>query len=246
MGLHGHTALVTGAAQGIGRACAEELAARGANLVIVDRNPEGLAEVSDLLVEKGTSVVSLPLDLTDRDKVRVEIGKLAEEVLVDILVNNAGFDRPGTVAKIDTEDMEAVLGIHITSAFLLIKLLLPGMKSAGWGRIISMSSIYGQIGAKGETAYCTAKAAIIGMTKSVAKEVGKYGITVNAILPGLTLTPAIKQFMADKYQQEIIDDTPLGRAAQPREIATVAAFLASSDASYITGAGIPVSGGWGI
>ncbi len=246
MTLNGHTALVTGAAQGIGRACAEELAARGANLVIVDRNPEGLAEVSEALSEKGTSIRSLSLDLTDRDKVRVEVGKLAEEVLVDILVNNAGFDRPGTVARIDTEDMESVLGIHITSAFLLIKLLLPRMKTAGWGRIISMSSIYALMGAKGEVAYSTAKAAIIGMTKSVAKEAGKYGITVNAILPGLTLTPTINQFMADKYKQEIIDNTPLGRAAQPRDIATVVAFLASDDASYITSAGIPVSGGWGV
>jgi 3-oxoacyl-[acyl-carrier protein] reductase len=246
MVLNGHTALITGAAQGIGRACAEELAAHGADLVIVDKNPDGLAEVAAAFEDKGTRVISLPLDLTDLERVRVEVGKLAEEVLVDILVNNAGFDRPGTVSRIETEDMESVFGIHITVPFLLMKLLIPGMQTAGWGRIINMSSIYALMGAKGEVAYSTAKAAIIGMTKSVAKEAGKYGITVNAVLPGLTLTPTIEQFMADKYKQEIIDNTPLGRAAQPRDIATVVAFLASYEASYITSAAIPVSGGWGI
>ena len=246
MELNGRTALVTGAAQGIGRACAEEFAACGADLVILDKNPDGLAEVAAALQRNGTRVTSLAIDLTDHEKVRTEVGKLSDEVRVDILVNNAGFDRPGTVAKIDTKDMEAVLGIHVNTSFLLIKLLLPGMKAAGWGRIISMSSIYALMGAKGEVAYTTAKAAIVGMTKAVAKEAGKYGITVNAVLPGLTLTPTIETFMADKYKDEIVENTALGRAAQPRDIAKVVAFLASDDASYITSAAIPVSGGWGI
>lgn len=242
--LNGHRALITGAGQGIGRACAEELAARGADLVLVDRNADTLAEVTAALVEKGSGIKSLALDLTDLDLVRSQVGKLAEEMLVDILVNNAGFDRPGTVAKIDTQDLEAVFSIHLTVPFLLIKLLLPAMRTAGWGRIINISSVYGLTGGKGEVAYSAAKAAVIGLTKSVAREAGKYGVTVNAVLPGLTLTPTIERFMADTYKQQIIDQTPLGRAGEPHEIAKVVAFLASYNASFVTAAAIPVSGGW--
>ncbi|MDQ7782019.1 MAG: SDR family NAD(P)-dependent oxidoreductase [Desulfomonilaceae bacterium] len=242
--LNGHTALVTGAAQGIGRAAAEELSAQGADLVLVDRNERKVQETADSLKEKGGSVRTLALDLTDLDLVGERIGRLADEMLIDILVNNAGFDRPGTTRRIDTEDLDAVLTIHVKAPFLLIKLLLPAMRTAGWGRIINVSSIYGLTGAKGEVAYSTAKAAVIGLTKAVAKEAGDAGVTVNAVMPGLTLTPTIERFMADKYKQQIVDVTPLARAGEPQEIAKVIAFLASHDASFITAAAIPVSGGW--
>jgi len=242
--LNGHRALVTGAAQGIGRACAEELASKGAAVVLVDRNANTLAQVSAELARKGADAMTLALDLTDLDLVRTRIGELAQETLIDILVNNAGFDRPGTTARIDTPDLEAVFSIHVTVPFLLIKLLLPAMRTAGWGRIVNISSIYGLIGGKGEVAYSSAKAAVIGLTKSVAKEAGKYGITVNAVVPGLTLTPTIEHFMAEAYKQEIIDQTPLGRAGQPHEVAKVVAFLASYDSSFVTATAIPVSGGW--
>ena len=139
-----------------------------------------------------------------------------------------------------------VLNIHVVVPFNLIQLLLPDMRKAGWGRIINVSSIYGLIGAKGEVAYSTAKAGVIGLTKSVAKEAGSDGVTVNAVLAGLTRTPTIETFMAEKYRQSIIDHTPLGRIGEAEEIASVIAFLASDEASYITGTPIPVSGGWGI
>lgn len=242
--LNGHRALITGAAQGIGLACAEELSSQGADLVLVDRNEEKIAEVAEGFQAKGRNVKFLALNLMDLDLVRERIGQLSEEMLIDILVNNAGFDRPGTTRKIDVKDLDTVLTIHVKVPFLLMKLLLPSMRVAGWGRIVNVSSIYGLTGAKGEVAYSTAKAAIIGLTKSVAKEAGDAGITVNAVMPGLTLTPTIEQFMADKYKQEIVDVTPLARAGKPEEVAKVIAFLASYDASFITAAAIPVSGGW--
>ncbi len=242
--LNGHRALVTGAAQGIGLACAEELAAHGAELVLIDRNETKLAEVADALKAKGCGVRHLALDLTDLESVRDAVGKLLEETVIDILVNNAGFDRPGTTRKIDTHDLDAVLTIHVKVPFLLIKMLLPAMRLAGWGRIINVSSIYGLTGAKGEVAYSTAKAAVIGLTKSVAHEAGEAGVTVNAVVPGLTLTPTINEFMADRYKQQIVDVTPLRRAGQPSEIARVVAFLATDAASFVSAAAIPVSGGW--
>jgi NAD(P)-dependent dehydrogenase (short-subunit alcohol dehydrogenase family) len=125
-------------------------------------------------------------------------------------------------------------------------LLLPSMRASGWGRIINISSIYGLVGGKGEVAYSTAKAGIIGLTKSVAREAGREGVTVNAVLPGLIRTPTIEKVMAARYKEEIVSDTPLYRIGEPEEVAKVIAFLASDDASYITGTALPVSGGWGI
>jgi len=246
MNLKGHRALITGAGQGIGRACAEVFASRGSDLVLLDKNSETLEEVTGNLAKTGSKVTAHTLDLTDLDRLRTELEKIRNLGLVDILVNNAGFDRPGTTAKIDKEGFESVLGIHLTVPLLLTQLLLPAMRSAGWGRIVNVSSIYGLIGGKGEVAYSTAKADVVGMTKSVAKEAGRERVTVNAVLPGLTRTPAIETLMAEQYKQEILTDTPLGRIAEPEEVARVIAFLASEDASYITGVALPVSGGWGI
>lgn len=240
----GHTALITGAGQGIGRACAEVFASRGAHLVLVEKNVVTLQEVAESLSDKGVSITTISIDLTNLEAVRDEINTVAGEQSIDILVNNAGFDRPGTTARIDTDDFQAVVNIHLTVPFLLIKLLLPHMTKGGWGRIINVSSVYGVSGAKGEVAYSSAKAAVIGLTKSVSKEAGKFGVTVNAVVPGLTLTPTIEQAMADKYKDKIIQETALNRAGLPREIATVIAFLASDDASFVSGAAIPVSGGW--
>ncbi len=246
MDLKGHRALITGAGQGIGRACAEVFASRGADLILLDKNPETLEGLAGKLSGAGTRVVARAVDLTDLDHLRIEVEQLAQESLIDILINNAGFDRPGTTHKIDPKDFEAVIGIHLTVPFLLIKLLLPAMRSAGWGRIVNVSSIYGVIGGKGEVAYSTAKAGVIGLTKAVAKEAGKYGVTVNAVVPGLTRTPTIETFMAERFRETIIAETPLGRMAEPEEVARVIAFLASDEASFITSTPVPVSGGWGI
>lgn len=246
MSLDGHIALITGAGQGIGRACATIFASKGADLVLLDKNPETLSKVAHEVARTGRKVMNDALDLTNLERLREVAGKAREIGLIDILVNNAGFDRPGTTAKIDKKGFEEVMSIHVTVPLTLIQIFLPGMRAAGWGRIINVSSIYGIIGGKGEVAYSTAKAGIIGLTKSVAKECGQDGVTVNAVLPGLTRTPTIETSMAERYKEAIIANTPLGRIAEPEEVASVIAFLASDEASFITGVALPVSGGWGV
>jgi 3-oxoacyl-[acyl-carrier protein] reductase len=221
-------------------------ALKGADLILFDKNPTTLSEVADQISRTGRQVFTRTLDLTDIDALKKTVKEVKSKGRIDILVNNAGFDRPGSVVKINTGDFLEVLGIHLVVPFTLIQLLLPDMRIAGWGRIINVSSIYALIGAKAEVAYSTAKAGVIGLTKSVAKEAGSDGVTVNTVLPGMTRTPTIETFMADKYKQLIINNTPLGRMGEAEEIASVIAFLASDEASYITGTPIPVSGGWGI
>jgi len=245
MYLGGHTALITGAGQGIGEACAEVFAERGARIVLLDKNKKTLPVVVDRISAKGGLVIARIVDLTHTKTLHRIIEELKAEVHIDILVNNAGFDRPGITSKIDKMDFNAVLGIHVGVPFLLKKWLLPGMRAARWGRIINISSVYGVTGAKGEVAYSTAKAAVIGLTKTTAREAGIDGVTVNAVVPGLIRTPPMIK-MPDKYKEPIIDQTLLKRIGEPAEVAKVVAFLASDDASYITGSTITVSGGWGI
>jgi NAD(P)-dependent dehydrogenase (short-subunit alcohol dehydrogenase family) len=246
MSLSGRRALITGAGQGIGRACAEVFLEQGADVVLLDKNPDTLNKTVESLSRERAQVVSHEVDVTDIDGLKTVLEKAREAGPIDILVNNAGFDRPGTTEKIDTSGFLEVVGIHLVAPLVLIQALLPGMISSGWGRIINVGSIYGLMGAKGELAYSTAKAGILGFTKSVAREAGAQGVTVNAVLPGLIRTPTIEKCMAEKYKRPIIEDTPMGRIGEPEEVAQVIAFLASENASFITGAAIPVSGGWGM
>jgi len=245
MDLTGHTALITGAGQGIGRACAEVFAEKGANLVLLDKNRRTLPRVAQTLTGKGCNVIAHVIDLTRTRSLDTLIEKIRREAAIDILVNNAGFDKPGVTSKTDKNRFNAVLGIHVGVPFMLIKLLLPDMRARGWGRIVNISSVYGLSGAKGEVAYSTAKAGVIGLTKTAAREGGPNGVTVNAVVPGLIRTPTIEK-MAEKYRVPILEQTLLGRIGEAEEVARVIAFLASDDASYITGTSITVSGGWGI
>jgi 3-oxoacyl-[acyl-carrier protein] reductase len=243
--LAGRTALITGAGQGIGKACAHIFGERGAKLILMDKNRKTLPEVEAELKAKGYEVQAHIIDLTYSKRLTNLMTEIRNGAHANILVNNAGFDRPGVTRKIDMGDFNAVIGIHLGVPFLLIKLLLQGMREGRWGRIINISSVYGTSGAKGEAAYCVAKAGVIGLTKTVAREAGTDGVTVNAIVPGLIRTPPMER-LPDKYKEPIIEQTLLGRMGEPEEVAKVAAFLASDDASYVTGTTITVSGGWGI
>lgn len=237
--------MITGAGQGIGKACAEVFAERGARLILLDKNQDTLPGVAENIAKKGTHVEHHVIDITHSHPLQKLIHDITRATVVDILINNAGFDRPGVTSKISEDDFNEVLGIHVIAPFMLIKWLLPEMRARKWGRIVNISSVYGLMGAKGEAAYATAKAAVVGLTKTVAREGGPDSVTVNAIVPGLIRTPPIIK-MPDRHKDLIIRDTMLGRMGEPLEIARVAAFLASDDASFITGTTITVSGGWGV
>jgi 3-oxoacyl-[acyl-carrier protein] reductase len=245
MSLLGRTALITGAGQGIGRACAEIFAEKQAGLVLLDKNSKTLHHVTQTLGDRGHPVAAYVIDLTRTRPLEMLVEKIKKEMTIDILVNNAGFDKPGVTSKIDRRRFNAVIDIHVGVPFTLIKLFLPEMRERKWGRIINISSVYGLSGAKGEVAYSTAKAGVIGLTKTAAREGGPDGVTVNAVVPGLIRTPTIEK-MPEKYRTPIVEQTLLGRIGEAHEVARVIAFLASDDASYITGSSITVSGGWGI
>ena len=245
MKLNGKVAIVTGAGQGIGRAIASLFAQEGAQVALVDWNQETGREALKSLKEADGEGVFIAADVSRSS----EITRAVDEVLgcwgrIDVLVNNAGFDRPSGIFKIKEEDWEAVQGVHLRATMIFMSRVMPIMREQKYGQIVNISSIYGKVGGKGEIAYATVKAGLLGLTKSAAKEVGRFGIRVNAVLPGLTETPTIRVMMAEKYKEEILARTPLGRMAQPEEIAKAVLFLASDDASFITGAGLEVAGGW--
>ncbi len=239
-------AIVTGAGQGIGRSIALKMAQEGANVAIVEWNPETGTQTVKEVEALGRMSLFFAADVVDQRQVQDVVNQVITTWRrIDILVNNAGFDRPGSLLKMKQEDWDAVLGVHLKGTLNCIQAVAPHMIENRYGKIVNISSIWGKSGAVSEISYSTAKAGIIGLTKSVAKELGRYQINVNVILPGLILTPTIAK-MAEKYQNRIIENTPLKRIGQPEEVANAVAFLASDEASFITGALLEVSGGWNM
>lgn len=246
MRLAGRKAIVTGAGQGIGKAIALKMAREGAHVAIAERNPVTAEEVAHEVEGLGQKSFFREVDIADREQVERFVAMTLEQWgRIDILVNNAGFDRGGTILKIREEDWDAVLSVHLKGSFHCIRAVAPHMMENRYGKIVNLSSIYGKVGGVAESIYSSAKAGIIGLTKSVARELARYEINVNAVLPGLILTPTIEK-MAEKYRSRIIENTPLGRMGRPEEVANVVAFLASDEASYMTGAAVEVSGGWNM
>jgi 3-oxoacyl-[acyl-carrier protein] reductase len=244
--LKSRKAIVTGAGQGIGRSIALKMAQEGADVVVAEMNPDTGTQTAREIETLGRKALYISVDVANRKQVQVMVDQVLKVwKKVDILVNNAGFDRPAHLLRMKEEDWEAVLGVHLKGTLNCIQAVAPHMIEDGYGKIVNMSSVWGKSGAVSEVSYSTAKAGIIGLTKSVARELGRYQINVNVILPGLILTPTISK-MAEKYQNMIIENTPLKRIGQPEEVANVVTFLVSDEASFVTGAAVEVSGGWNM
>ncbi len=241
--LKGHVALVTGASQGIGRACAIELAKRGATIALCARNEEKLAAVRDEIIAAGSKAEVFKMDVTSEDDIKAVIKSAIEKLgKVDILVNNAGITKDTLLLRLKHADWDSVINTNLTSAYLCTQAVLSSMMKQRWGRIINITSINGQIGQTGQANYSASKAGLIGLTLSVAREVASRNITVNAVSPGYIETPMTEE-LTPELKDAIVKMVPLGRVGSPEDIANAVCFLASEQAGYITGHVLNVNGG---
>ena len=241
--LSGKLALVTGASQGIGRATALALAAAGARVVLAARNMEKLSDVAAEIEAAGGEAYPFALDISSEGSIK-EVARtiLATHGPVEVLVNNAGITRDGLLMRMKLADWDAVLGTNLTGTFLLTQALLPAMTKARWGRIVNVSSIVGQTGQAGQVNYSASKAALLGFTRSLAREVASRAITVNAVAPGYIET-AMTEVLTEAQKQAMLQHVPLGRAGTESEVAGAITFLCSPAAAYITGHTLDINGG---
>jgi 3-oxoacyl-[acyl-carrier protein] reductase len=243
MNLAGRVAVVTGASQGIGRACAMELAKRGASVALVARNQAKLEEVAAEILAAGGKARVTPADIENEEQIKAGFkAVIAELGKIDILVNNAGITRDQLVMRMKRTDWDAVLNTNLTSAYLCTQQVISPMLKQRWGRIINVTSIFGQTGQAGQANYAASKAGLIGLTMAIARELGSRTITCNAVAPGFIET-AMTSVLSDELKQSALKAIPLGRVGTPEEVAHCVAFLASEEASYITGHVLNVNGG---
>ena len=241
--LTGKIALVTGASQGIGRACALELAAQGATVALAARNVEKLAAVAAEIEAAGGVAKAYALDVASEDSIKTGAKSvLADLGSVHILVNNAGITKDGLALRMKLADFDDVLRTNLTGAFLLTQSVISSMMKARWGRVINITSVVGEIGAAGQANYAASKAGLIGLTKSLAREFASRSITVNAIAPGFIQT-AMTDELTEAQKTAILAQIPLARYGADADIAAAVAFLASDSAGYITGHTLDVNGG---
>jgi 3-oxoacyl-[acyl-carrier protein] reductase len=239
----GKIALVTGASQGIGRAIALRLAADGAYVALAARNQEKLAEVAAEIAAAGGTAQPFGLDIASEESIKA-CGKavVAHFGKIEILVNNAGITRDGLSMRMRRPDWDDVLTTNLTGAFLMTQAVIPSMLKARWGRIVNITSVVGEMGQAGQANYAASKAGLIGLTKSLARELASRAITVNAVAPGMIAT-AMTEVLTDEQKAAMAAQIPLGRAGTDAEIAAAVAFLASEGAAYITGHTLDVNGG---
>jgi len=247
MRLKDKKAIVTGAGRGIGTAVALAFAREGADVLVnYHSNDTAAREVVESIQQVGRKAVAVKTDVSKYQDVREMVERAVEELgEVDILVNNAGISQPSMLLKMSEESWDRVIHIHLKGTFNCTQAAAKHMKEKGWGRIINVISTAGLFGTVGQINYASAKAGIIGFTKSASRELGRYGINVNAICPGVTATEMTAKVRSDEKLKEIyLSRIQLGRFAEPEEVAPAFVFLASEDAGYITGQILGVDGGY--
>ncbi|MEM6703293.1 MAG: 3-oxoacyl-[acyl-carrier-protein] reductase [Acidobacteriota bacterium] len=241
--LEGRTALVTGASQGIGAEIARALAARGAAVLVAARSTDKLAALADEIQSTGGRAHALSLDLADAEGIAAAIKALPEDwSAVDVLVNNAGITADGLFLRMKLEQWQSVLDTNLTGTFALTKEIVKGMIRRRYGRIVQISSVVGLMGNPGQTNYAASKAGLIGFSKSLAREIGGRGVTVNVVAPGYIETAMTEQ-ITDKAREELVSAIVLGRMGNPGDIASAVVYLSSEEAGYVTGEVLNVSGG---
>ena len=243
MALTGKISVVTGSAQGIGQAIATTLAQEGSDVVVADLDATRCEETVARVQQLGRKAMAVSVNVGDWDQVKGMIDRVQKDwERIDILVNNAGITRDGLLLRMKEEDWQSVLQVNLTGTFFCVKAVLPTMSRQRSGRIVNIASIVGAIGNIGQANYAASKAAVIGLTKTVAREYASRNITVNAVAPGFIDT-AMTQDLSTETKEALLNQIPLKRLGQPSDIADAVSFLCSEKAGYITGHVLHVNGG---
>ncbi|HET7558437.1 MAG TPA: 3-oxoacyl-[acyl-carrier-protein] reductase [Limnochordia bacterium] len=246
MTLAQRTALVTGSTRGIGRAIAQRLAADGARVAVCGRDERVAAQVAETIVAAGGEAIGVALEVSDPASVEAAVARCEERLGgIDILVNNAGITRDGLLVRMSADDWDRVIDVNLGGIYRCTKAVVRGMIKRRRGRIINISSISGLVGNAGQANYAASKAAIVGFTKSLARELAGRGITVNAVAPGFIDTD-MTDALTDAQKVELVKSIPLGQTGKPEDIAAAVAYLASDDAGYVTGHTLVVDGGFAM
>ena len=237
------TALVTGASRGIGKACALTLASAGHRVVLASRTVAAMDELANQIRSTGGEAFVIEVDLASQESIAAGFGRAAKEFgRIDILINNGGITKDGLAMRMKPADWDIVLQTNLSGAFYAIQQVMPAMMRERWGRIVNISSVVGEMGNPGQANYVASKAGLIGLTKSLAREIGSRGITVNAVAPGFIETD-MTHGLSTELKQKMLEQTPLGRIGTPDDIASAVRFLVSEEAGFITGHVLDVNGG---
>lgn len=241
--LEGRVAIVTGASRGIGHAIAQRLGALGARVAATATSPDGAERAGEALRQAGAEARGYVLDVTDPEAIDSFVESAQNDLgAPGILVNNAGITRDGLLMRMKDEDWQAVIETNLSSVFRLTRAVARPMMKARTGRIVNIASVVGETGNAGQANYASAKAGILGLTRSAARELGPRGITVNAVAPGFIETDMTAE-LPEEQRQALLDQIPLGRLGDPSEVAEAVAFLAGPGADYVTGTTVHVNGG---